>query len=186
MSKLLETIEGSAKELVRRAPDEEESGGSSPAGSPLDRLLDRLVPGEPPDDDFGRALQYGAVGSCLGIGGAFLLLLLPDGEDIANSGFLLVGKRTVGHLVDGMGSIAVPLLILAVLLLATTGVLGLIGRRVSLTGPVCVAQPAVGVVSLGTAGLAWAGIVLVFVITLVIWALIIAAALAILGAMASG
>lgn len=149
-------------------------------GSPFDRFLGRLVPGEPPDDDYTRALLYGAVGSLLALGGAFLLAALPSSEAIRASDLFLLGDITLGKIVDGAGTLAGPLAILAGLLLVATGVLWISGRRDDLTATVCVVQPVVGVLAVAGSAIPWTLVLAAALLTIVLYVILTIIAVAIL------
>ncbi len=152
----------------------------------FDRFLARLVPSTPDEAGFGRAFLYAAAGSALALLGSFALMALPSGDSIRESGFYLVGKVTLGNLVEWSGSLAMPLAILAAALLLATGVLYVAGRRDGLSSTVCVAQPVVGVASLGGALVPWALIVAVVVLNLALYAVIAFVVFAALGAFLMG
>lgn len=174
-------------ELLDRFAGGAGPGHSGPA-SAFDRFLDRLVPGEPPADDFDRALLYGALGSVLTLAAAGVLALLPSRDSILGMGFFVVGRRTLANVMGVAGDAALPVAALGTILLLATGAVALAGRRDGFTGALCVAQPVVGVVALGGSGLGWIALLAIIAVNLAIWAvvvvLLIAAAIAFLAALA--
>jgi hypothetical protein len=142
--------------------------------SAFDRFLDTLVPGDPPPDDFNRALLYAVLGSGLTLVSAVVLSLLPSKETILGSGFYAVGRRTLANVMGVAGDAAMPVAIFGAVLLLLTGVVALIGRRDGFTGALYVVQPVVGVGALGGAGLGWAMLIAVIAINLVVWIALIA------------
>jgi hypothetical protein len=186
MSDLLDGLTGKGGEFV---PVE---GGAGPgesgpdSGSPFDRFINRLVPGGPPDDEFNRALLYAAIGSLLALAGAVLLALLPSGDTIRDSGFFVLGKLTLANFVDAAGSAAGPVALMAFVLLLVTGAVALSKQRGDAAAAVCVAQPVVGVLSLGGSGLAWAAFLAVIALNLAIYAVLVAVGFGVLLAVLAG
>lgn len=139
-----------------------------------------LVPGDPPADDLNRALLYAALASLLTFASGVMLALLPSRDTILGSGFYAVGRRTLANIMGVAGDAAMPVAIIGVVLLLMTGAVALVGRHDGLTGAIYVAQPIVGVVALGGAGLLWATLLVVLLLNLVIWVLLIALYVAVL------
>lgn len=152
----------------------DEPGPDEPGpGSAFDRFLGRLVPGEPPPDEFNRALLYAALGSGLTLASAGVLALLPSRGSILNSGFFTLGRRTLANVMGIAGDAAVPVAVLGAVLLLATAAVALMGRRDGFTGALCVAQPVVGVVALGGSGLGWLMLLAVIAVNLVFWVIVI-------------
>jgi hypothetical protein len=164
-------------------------GGGGP--SAFDRFLGTLVPGQPPSDEYGRALLYAALGSALTLTASAACALLPEKESILGAGVYAAGRRTLANVMGAASDLALPLAILGGVLLLLTGVVALIGRRGDrISGAVCIASPIVGVGALGGAGLSWLTLLVILAVNLLIWAVVIAfvviVAFVFLGAIVSG
>lgn len=173
-------------ELVPTSREAGAASGGSASDSPFDRFLDGLVPGEPPDDDFTRALAHAALGALLVLGGALVLAILPSGESFRESSFILVGKRTTGNVVDFGGSMVVPLIVLSLALLSVVGALWAVGPRGGVGPAVCAVQPGIGMVSVGVSAIPWLIVLLAVAVTLLIWALVCVTVIALIGAVLAG
>lgn len=145
-------------------------------GSRFDQFLSRLVPGEPPRDEFDRALLFAALGSSITLVAALVLLAMPAEESIRETGFFAVGRDSLAGIVGFAGSAALPLAALAICLLLLTGTAALTRRLDAAKPALCIAQPIIGVASLAGSGIAWALVIAIVAINLFLWALAIAIA----------
>lgn len=161
-------------------PDE----GGRDGPSAFDRFLETLVPGDPPADDFKRAVLYAAVGGVLTFAAGMLLAPLPSKETILGSGFYWLGHITLAKTMGVFAELVTPLIVFGLFLLAATGIVAAVGNRIDqrFTEGFCVALPIIGVGAGGLAVLAWLILIAVFAINLLGYIVLGFICLAILGA----
>lgn len=159
----------------------EEGGRDGP--SAFDRFLETLIPGDPPADEFKRAVLYAALGGALTFAAGVLLAPLPSKETILGSGFYWLGHITLAKTMGVFAELVTPLILFGLFLLAATAVLAAAGSRIDrrLLEGFCVALPIIGVGAMGLALLAWLMLIAVFAINLLGYILIGFFMLAILG-----
>lgn len=165
------------------AHSQPEEGGGGDGPSAFDRFLETLVPGNPPADEFKRAILYAALGGALTFAAGVILAPLPSKETILGSGFYWLGHITLAKTMGLFAELVVPLTLFGLFLLAATGIIAAIGDRIDrrFTDGFCVALPIIGVGAAGLALLAWLLLFVVFAINLIGYIIIGFIALAILG-----
>lgn len=178
MSELLDKFVPGAE---AHSQPEERGGRDGP--SAFDRFLETLVPGDPPADEFKRAVLYAALGGVLTFAAGAILAPLPSKETILGSGFYWLGHITLAKAMGLCAELVTPLILLGLLLLAATATVAAVGDRIDqrFTEGFCVALPIIGVGTLGLAVLAWLILVAVFAINLLGYIIIGVVVLMILG-----
>lgn len=170
------------------AQSQPEEGGGRDGPSAFDRFLETLIPGDPPADDFKRAVLYAALGAVLTLAAGMILAPLPSQETILGSGFYWLGHVTLARTMGVTEDLVTPLVLFGLLLLGATGIVATVGNRIdpNFVEGFCVALPILGVVALALAGAAWLFLIAVFAINLAGYIVVGVIALAFLGAVLGG
>lgn len=142
-------------------------GGGGP--SAFDLFLERLVPGEPPADEFKRQLLYAGVGGALLIVAALGLAALPSPRWILEFGFFAVGDATLANIMGIAEALILPVFACGVVALGVTGVIALIGQRSEVVDAFCIAITICGVVGLGIAVIGGLILFAAALVNLVFW-----------------
>jgi hypothetical protein len=137
--------------LDKYVPGVGAGAGAGGGPSAFDLFLERLVPGEPPADEFKRQLLYAGIGAALLIVAAVGLAALPSPAWILDSGFFALGDATLAKVMRIAEALVLPVFLCGVFVLGVTGVIALIGQRGEVVDGFCIAITICGVVGIGIA-----------------------------------
>jgi hypothetical protein len=146
--------------------------GEGGGPSAFDLFLERLVPGEPPADDFKRQLLYAGVGAGLLIVAALGLAALPSPRWILEFGFFAVGDATLAKVMRIAETLVLPVFACGVFVLGVTGVIALIGKRGEVVDGFCIAITICGVVGLGIAVVGGLILLAAILVNVVFWLIV--------------
>jgi hypothetical protein len=165
--------------LDKYVPSVGAGAGGDGGASAFDQFLERLVPGDPPADEFKRELLYAAIGAALLVVAAVGLAALPSPMWVIEAGFFAVGDATLANIMGIAEGLVFPVFVCGIVMLTVTGVIALVGQRSEIVDGFCIGLTICGVVGLGIAIVGGLILLAAILVNLLFW-LIVGTALVII------